>query len=66
MRKPRMTRSEKAFVAWANAILFATPEIRDGQKWLDRKAWATLSADNQKRYVDLVIGKTRQRVRPYC
>ncbi len=66
MRKPRMTRSEKAFVAWANAILFATPEIRDGQKWLDRKAWATLSADNQKRYLDLIIGKTRQRVSGNC
>ena len=59
MRKPRMTRSEKAFTEWANAILFATPEIRNGQKYLDRKAWATLSADNQKRYLDLVIGKTR-------
>jgi hypothetical protein len=59
MRKPRMTRSEKAFVAWANVILFATPEIRDGQAYLDRQAWATLSPENQQRYVDLVIGKTR-------
>jgi hypothetical protein len=59
MRKPRMTKSEKAFVERVSSIVFATPEIRDGQKWLDRKAWATLSADNQKRYVDLIIGKTR-------
>jgi hypothetical protein len=59
MRKPRMTRSEKAFMAWANAILFATPEIRNGVSYLDRKAWATLSADNQKRYLHLAIDKTR-------
>jgi hypothetical protein len=59
MRKPRMTRSEKAFMAWANAILFATPEIRNGVRYLDRKAWATLSADNQKRYLHLAIDKTR-------
>lgn len=54
-----MTRSEKAFMAWANAILFATPEIRNGVSYLDRKAWATLSADNQKRYLHLAIDKTR-------
>lgn len=59
MRKPRMTRSEKAFMAWANAILFATPEIRNGEKYLDRKAWATLSKENQTRYLHLAIDKTR-------
>ena len=59
MRKPRMTRSEKAFMSWANAIVFATPEIRNGQAYLDRKAFATLSQDNQKRYIDLLMTKTR-------
>lgn len=59
MRKPRMTRSEKAFMAWANAIVFATPEIRNGQAYLDRKAWATLSKENQDRYLTLMLTKTR-------
>jgi hypothetical protein len=59
MRKARMTRSEKAFMAWANAIVFATPEIRNGQRYLDRKAWATLSKENQDRYLTLMLTKTR-------
>ena len=58
-RKPRMTKSEKAFVERISAVVFATPEIRNGQKYLDRKAFATLSPENQKRFIDLVIGKTR-------
>lgn len=59
MRKPRMTKSEKAFVERVSAIVFATPEIRDGQKYLDRKAFATLPIVEQRLFVDLIIGKTR-------
>ena len=58
-RKPRMNKAEKAFVERVSSIVFATPEIRNGQKYLDRKAFATLSPENQKRFIDLVIGKTR-------
>ena len=58
-RKPRMTKSEKAFVERVSAIVFATPEIRNGQKYLDRKAFATLPNVEQKQYIDLIIGKTR-------
>ena len=54
-----MTKSEKAFVERVSAIVFATPEIRDGQRWLDRKAFATLPQADQKQYLDLIIGKTR-------
>ena len=65
MRKPRMTKAEKAFVEKVSAVVFATPEIRNGQAYLDRKAFATLPVVEQKLFVDLIIGKTRQRVRPY-
>jgi hypothetical protein len=54
-----MTKSEKAFVERISAIVFATPEIRDGQKYLDRKAFATLPNVEQKQFIDLVIVKTR-------
>jgi hypothetical protein len=54
-----MTKSEKAFVERISAIVFATPEIRNGQKYLDRKAFATLPNVEQKQFIDLVIGKTR-------
>jgi hypothetical protein len=54
-----MTKSEKAFVERVSSIVFATPEIRDGQKWLDRKAFATLPEADRKQYIDLIIGKTR-------
>lgn len=59
MRKPRMTKSEKAFVERVSAIVFATPEIRNGQAYLDRKAFATLPEADRKQYLDLLIGKTR-------
>jgi hypothetical protein len=58
-RKPRMTRSEKAFVEWASRIVFATPEIRNGQAYLDRKAFATLPEADRKLFIDLLIDKTR-------
>ncbi len=58
-RKPRMTKSEKAFVERISAIVFATPEIRNGQAYLDRKTFALLSKETQDRYWDLLIHKTR-------
>ena len=59
MRKPRMTKIEKAFVERISAVVFATPEIRNGQKYLDRKAFATLPETDRRLFIDLVMGKTR-------
>jgi hypothetical protein len=59
MRKPRMTKSEKAFVERISAIVFATPEIRNGVRYLDRKAFATLPEADRKQFIDLLIDKTR-------
>jgi hypothetical protein len=59
MRKPRMTKSEKAFVERVSSIVFATPEIRNGQRYLDRKTFSLLSKETQDRYWDLLIHKTR-------
>lgn len=59
MRKPRMTKSEKAFMDRVHAIVFATPEIRNGQKYLDRKTFALLPEDAQKRWTYLLLNKTR-------
>jgi hypothetical protein len=54
-----MTKSEKAFVQRISAIVFATPEIRNGQAYLDRKAFATLPEADRKLFIDLLIDKTR-------
>ena len=35
MRKPRMTKSEKAFMEKVSAMVFAQPEIRDGKKFME-------------------------------
>lgn len=59
MRKPRMTKSEKAFVERISSIVFATPEIRNGVRYLDRKTFALLSKETQDRYLDLLVSKTR-------
>ena len=59
MRKPRMTKAEKAFVERISAIVFATPEIRNGQSYLDRKTFALLPKVAQDRYLDLLMTKTR-------
>lgn len=58
MPKPRMTKAEKAIVKAINEIVFATPEIRNGQKFLDRAAFQKLPDQTQKIYLDLVINKT--------
>jgi hypothetical protein len=54
-----MTKSEKAFVERVSSIVFATPEIRNGQRYLDRKTFALLSKDTQDRYLELLVSKTR-------
>lgn len=54
-----MTASEKAFVAEISALVFATPEIRDGKRWLDRKTFHTLPKFAQDRYLTLLATKTR-------
>ena len=59
MRKPRMTKAEKAFTERIHAIVFATPEIRNGVSYLDRKAFALLPKVAQDRYIDLLMTKTR-------
>jgi hypothetical protein len=59
MAKKRMTKSEKAFVERISAIVFATPEIRNGVSYLDRKTFALLPKVAQDRYVDLLMTKTR-------
>lgn len=57
MSKPRMTKSEKAFVVNLSDILFATPEIRDGKKYLDRKAFGMLPESVRMRYLRLLASK---------
>lgn len=59
MRKPRMTKSEKAFVERVSSIVFATPEVRNGQAYLDRKTFALLAPETQDRYLNLLMTKTR-------
>ena len=59
MSKPRMTVAEKAFVERISSIVFATPEIREGKKYLDRKTFSLLSEQTQKRYLNLLASKRR-------
>ena len=54
-----MTKSEKAFVERVSAIVFATPEIRNGVSYLDRKTFAQLPQVAQDRYLELLRTKTR-------
>ena len=59
MPKPRMTKAEKAFVERVSSIVFATPEIRNGNRYLDRKTFALLSKETQDRYLTLLTTKTK-------
>jgi hypothetical protein len=59
MRKPRMTKAEKEFVNRIHSIVFATPEIRNGGRYLDRKTFALLSEETRNRFLDLSVSKTR-------
>lgn len=58
-RKPRMTKTEKAFVERISTFVFATPEIRNGVRYLDRKTFYLLSQETQDRYWNLLLTKTR-------
>jgi len=58
MRKPRMTKSERKFYNEISALVFATPEIRDGKRYLDRKTFYALPEDVQKRWRELSFSKT--------
>ena len=53
-----MTKNEKAIVMAINEIVFKTPEIRNGKKFLDRVAFNKLPDQTQKIWLDLVINKT--------
>ena len=54
-----MTKAEKAFTERIHAIVFATPEIRNGVSYLDRKAFYNLPLEEQARWNYLLIHKTR-------
>lgn len=58
MRKPRMTKSERSFYLEVSALVFATPEIRDGKRYLDRQTFHTLPKFAQKRWLELSVSKT--------
>lgn len=53
-----MTKKEKAIVMAINEIVFATPEIRNGKKFVDRVAFNKLPDQTQKIWLDLVMNKT--------
>jgi hypothetical protein len=59
MSKPRMTKSEKEFMSRIHAIVFATPEVRNGQNYLDRQTFAKLPELDQKKFLYLLMNKTR-------
>jgi hypothetical protein len=59
MRKPRMTKAEVAFMDRIHSIVFATPELRNGKRYLDRKTFALLSEETRNRFLDLTVSKTR-------
>lgn len=59
MRKPRLTKAEREFMDRIISIVFATPEIRDGKRYLDRKTFALLSEETRKKFLDLSVSKTR-------
>lgn len=54
-----MTKSEKAFMDRVNAIVFNPPMMRDGVRYLNTNTFDALPEHAQKRYMDLLIGKTR-------
>jgi hypothetical protein len=59
MRKPRMTKSEKAFMERVNAIVFNPAMIRDGKRYMNTNTFHALPEDAQKRYMNLLLNKTR-------
>jgi len=59
MPKPRMTKSEKAFMDRMNAILFNPAMVRDGVRYLNTNTMKAMPEHAQKRYRELLINKTR-------
>lgn len=59
MRKPRMTKSEKAFMERVNAIVFNPAVIRDGKRYMNVTTFNALPEHVQKQYRDLLLNKTR-------
>lgn len=54
-----MTKAEVAFMDRIQSIVFATPELRNGKRYLDRKTFALLSQETKDRFLDLSVSKTR-------
>ena len=60
MRKPRMTKSEKAFVNSVIELAFRNPELREGNATrIDLEKFNTLSVEDQNKFFTLTINKTR-------
>jgi hypothetical protein len=59
MRKPRMTKTEKAFMERVNAIVFNPAMIRDGKRYMNTNTFNALPEHAQERYMDLLLNKTR-------
>jgi hypothetical protein len=59
MKKMRMTKAEKAFVEKISKIISANPEIRNGKRYIDRKAFNALPENQQKAFTHLILTKTR-------
>jgi hypothetical protein len=53
-----MTKAERKFFDDVTAVVFATPEVRDGKNYMDRKAFAALPEETQKRWLALSVNKT--------
>lgn len=58
MKKSRMTKAERKFFDAITALVFATPEVRNGKNYLDRKAFNVLPKDVQTKWIDLQVNKT--------
>jgi hypothetical protein len=54
-----MTKSEKAFMERVNAIVFNPAMIRDGKRYMNTNTFHALPEHAQKRYMDLLLNKTR-------
>lgn len=54
-----MTKSEKAFTERVHAIVFNPAMIRDGKRYMNTNTFNALPEHAQKRYMDLILNKTR-------
>ena len=53
-----MTKAEKEIFKAINEVIFKTPEIRNGKKFVDRVAFNKLPDQTQKIWLDLAMNKT--------